>query len=303
MGKEYSFHRISLACLFLFGNISLFVPYNNAKNGEFSSLLIALTIGILFYFVWYFFADKIYTAESGKLLSNIFCGTAIVVCLLANAITVNNFINYISYDVLIKSLRISVVVAFLGICLYVISKTNEQIAKLSLLAFFFIISVIIILFAISFKNFEPVGLKELFCGKVVKRSGFYLYKAFWFPIVYALFSRFAYVDKNIKNDILGNVIGGVLIIVCFISAVLTFSLPFASKIDFAYPTSISVVNIGELYTRMDGYAYFIFFFSALVKSSVCGLTVKMLLKKMNVEKPYWITAILISSSFAISYLL
>ena len=124
-----------------------------------------------------------------------------------------------------------------------------------------------------------------------------------FPLALAVFSRFAFYNVSVKKDVLGLLAGFCLILICFLSAVATFTLKFASKIDYAYHMSISVVNIGELYTRMDGFAYFIFFFSALIRCSVCGLGIKMLLKKTGVKSPLKKAAFLMISSFALSYII
>lgn len=302
MGKECSFHKICLSSLFIFGNVALFIPYKNAKSGELSAILLALFVSISLYFFWYFIAGKIKEIKKGVLSKGV-CIALIFIPLLANTITAKNIENYISDDVLMKNLKISIVLVFALVSVYLVVKTNTALAKLSLLSFVFVLFVMIGLIVVSYKNFEFLGAKELFLGKIFKRSFFYLYKAFWFPMVYAFYSRFAFEEKSIKNDIIGLFVGSIMIIICFLSAVFTFSLEFASTMEFSYPQSISVVNIGELYTRMDGFAYFIFFLSALIKTAICGQTVKMLLQKCEVKNIKKMTIFLLGGSFAISYIL
>ncbi|MCQ2455131.1 MAG: GerAB/ArcD/ProY family transporter [Clostridia bacterium] len=303
MGKEYSLHKICLSAIFLFGNIALFVPYKNAKNGDLSAIILALTAGVLLYYLWYFLAKKIHSASSEKPLAKAIIYIMVLLCVIANAITSRNFVKYMSDEVLIKNPKFIILMGFVAISIYFISKTNETLAKFSLISFAFIVVVMICLFAVSAENFNDISLEELFFGKVIKRSGVYLYKALLFPFIFALFSCFAFTPKTPKRDIIGQIIGSAMILLCYLSAVFTFGLKFSSNLDFAYPISISVVNIGELYTRMDGFAYFIFFLSALIKSVVCGQTIKMLLLKTNAKKPFAKTVFLMALSFAVSYLL
>ena len=303
MGKEYSFHKLCLAAIFFFDGIALFLPFKGAKNGDLSALIFAIIISAFIYFVWYFLADKIYKSSGGNGVTKVSCFLIIAFLVFTNAVTSKNFINFISKEVLIKNPKIYILILFSAICIYMVSKSDKVVAKAGLLSFVFIVIVMTVMLIVSCKNFEPVSLKKLFVGKVFKRSFVYLYKALLFPIAFAIFSRFAFYNVSVKKDIFGFLIGTVLILVCYLSAVLTFTLHFASKIDYAYPISISVVNIGELYTRMDGFAYFIFFFSALIRSSICGFGIKMLLKKMNIKYPFEKTSLIMLTSFAVSYII
>ena len=303
MGKEYSFHKICIAAIFFFDTIALHIPLSGAKDGELSALIIAVACSVLLYFLWYFIADRLYKSRNDNYIAKAVCFLIIAFLIYASTAAAKNFTDYMNEEVLIKNARIFILLLFSAICIYLVSKTNEVLAKSALLLFVFIVIVMTIMLIVSFKNFEPIKVKELLKGKVFKRSFIYLCRAFLFPLALAFFSRFAFYNVTVKKDIWGLVIGAVLIFVCFFSTVATFTLKFASKIDYPYPMSISVVNIGELYTRMDGFAYFIFFFSALVRCSVCGFGIKMLLKKAGAKKPFKQTAILMLASFALSYVI
>ena len=303
MGKEYSFHKVCIAAIFFFDTIALHIPLSSAKDGELSALIIAVAFSVLLYFLWYFIADRLYKSRNDNYILKAICYFVIAFLIYTNTAAAKSFTDYMNEEVLIKNARIFILLLFSAICIYMVSKTNEVLAKSVLLLFVFIIVVMAIMLVVSFKNFEAVKFEELVKGKVVKRSFVYLYKAFLFPLALAVFSRFAFYNVSIKKDVLGLLLGAGLILVCFFSSVATFTLKFASKIDYAYHMSISVVNIGELYTRMDGFAYFIFFFSSLIRCAVCGFGIKMLLKKIGAKKPFKKAAILMLSSFAFSYII
>ena len=303
MGKEYSFHKICIAAIFFFDTIALHIPLTGAKNGELSALIVAVACSVALYLLWYFIADRIYKSRNDNYIVKVICFLIIAFLVYANTVAAKNFTSYMNEEVLIKNIRVFILLLFSAVCIYMVSKTNEVLAKSALILFVFIVIVMAIMLIVSFKNFEPVNVKELLKGTIFKRSFVYLYRAFLFPIALAMFSRFAFYNATVKKDILGLLAGTGLILVCFFSTVATFTLKFASKIDYSYPMSISVVNIGELYTRMDGFAYFIFFFSALIRCSVCGFGIKMLLKKAGTKSTVKKTAFLMLGSFLLSYVI
>ena len=52
-------------------------------------------------------------------------------------------------------------------------------------------------------------------------------------------------------------------------AAIVFGSDFAGKLKYPYASAISTVTLGNLFTRMDGFAYLIFFASVIVKITVC----------------------------------
>ncbi len=290
----------------MFGSVALYVPYKNAKSGEFTALITAWLVSSSLYIVWYFLLGKIFSLSKEKLLFKAAIPLLIAASLTVNTVTAKNFTDYIADEVLMKGLRILILIAFAAVCVYVATRSEETLLKLSLLAFAFVTISVIFLLLISFENFKTTELKTLFCGSsgdILKRFWLYFIRVFVFSLAFAIFSRLIFNDSCPKGDIIGLVIGGILIGVCFLSAVLTFSLSLASDIEYSYPMSISVVNVGELFTRMDGFAYFIFFFSALVKSAVCIKTVNILVNRAGIKKATQKTVLLAMLSFAISFIL
>ncbi len=306
MTKEISFNKICLSALFLFGSVALYMPYKKAKSGELTAVLFGFALSVAAYFLWYFLAGKtLKTPKNGMVLK---CLTVffVLMCLAVNTVTAKNYTDFVSAEVLTKNLNVFTIIAFAAVCVFIMKKNTEVLTKFSLICFIFAIFVICFLFAVSFKNFKSISLKEFFCGNtefLLKRTGIYYLKTFSYSAVFAVFSRVVFKQKQIKSDIIGLFIGLGLIVLCFLSSVLTFSLSLASDMEFSYPMSISVINVGELFTRMDGFAYFIFFFSAIIKASVCGITVKQLLVNIKSKNATAKAVGLMLLSFAVSYVL
>lgn len=288
----------------MFGNIALFIPYNNAVKGEYTAIIIAFLIGILVYCFAKFGIDKYENAKTNKII--IFGVGAVLIgfCMLVSIATIKHFTDYVSADVLSRNRKIFSLIGFGAVYLFAANKEKQATAKFSGIVFVFSVVSMLLLLLASLGNFETSHLKTLVMGDIVgiaKRSIKYLFYAFLFPVVFGVFSAFSFKEKNIKSEVLGLIIGFLMLSVCFFSATLTFSLSEASGMEHAYPMSISVVSVGELFTRMDGFAYFIFFLSALVKAAICGLSIKAILEKMNVKRKKAILNFLLCLSVAIAY--
>ncbi|MBO4468047.1 MAG: hypothetical protein J5766_01970, partial [Clostridia bacterium] len=114
---------------------------------------------------------------------------------------------------------------------------------------------------------------------------------------------FYFKKPSLKTEIVGISVGMALLCVCFLSGILTFSPTVAAEMKDAYSKSISVISVGELFTRMEGVAYFIFFFSALIKTVVAAFSVKAILFTMGIKKSREITALLLFGTLIVSCML
>lgn len=304
LSEKQNIYKSISAAMFLFGNIALLVPYNNAKKGEFTGFILAFFVSLALYFLYVFILKKIKTAKIGTGFYAV--GIVLIfLCLFVSAVTANHYIDYISADVLIKSRKIFSLLGFGVVNIFLITKSKNTLLKFSGITFCFTVISLIILLLLSFDNLDGNNFNSLFVGNIkciAQGSLKYLYKAFLFPFVFAVFSVFCFDNASQKNDIIGFLIGFLMLSVCFLSATLTFSLSEASAMTHAYPISISVILVGQLFTRMDGMAYFIFFFSALIKAAICGFSVKAILEKMNAKNPTAVTCLLVSLSVLVSYI-
>ena len=159
MGKEYSFHKICIAAIFFFDTIALNIPLSGAKDGELSAFVISVVCSVLLYFLWYFIADILYKSRNDNNIAKAVCFLMIAFLIYTVTAATKNFTDYMNEEVLIKKARIFILVLFSAVCIYLVSKTNEVLAKSALLLFVFIVIVMSIMLIVSFKNFEPVKFK------------------------------------------------------------------------------------------------------------------------------------------------
>ena len=306
MDRDFSVYECTLSAILLFGNAGLMIPFAGAKNGEFTAMSIAFLLSVLIYGLCFRFLKLYSHRRINKVFSYFAAFLLIVFCAYICTETARHLIDFISTDVLIKNRKIYCALAFLCVCIYSLFKGPSATAKFSGPVFAFVAVFIAVLFAIAFENFELNRLSPLFLGKatdIATRTFKYWAVFFVSPIVFAVFSVFYFKKPSLKTETLGLFFGFVMLSLCFLSAALTFSLPEAAATERAYSMSISVVSVGKLFTRMEGIAYFIFFFSAVIKVAVCGFSIKALLLSMNVKQKNAITVLLIGGAIAVSYIL
>ncbi len=288
MDREYSFGRRCVAFFFVMGETALFLPFKNAESGNFTAFILALALAIPFYVFWYYLADKMFEIKGRKVIVYIFCLVVILGSVFTSAVTSRGITAYVKEEILIKNSKFLILVFFLGVALYALRCGKKVITKYSVLTFWFCLGITVILFIVSFKIFRRSYFIDAVKGEISSLfpQTFYLFVKCFFSVgVLAVFQRFAFREVGVKNDIRGIVLGGGLLCLCFLSGVLTFSLKTASEMNFSYAQSIGVISVGKLYTRMDGFAYFIFFFSCLIKTAVCAITTQMMFVKMGCKTP------------------
>jgi len=299
-------NRVFLSAVFLLGSAVLFVPISSSKDGDFLPFVISFTLSLLFYFLWSFLADKFYALKSDGLSFKIFLPFIVAFCLVASTVTIKSFTSYVWEDILIENTKISIAVVFAIVLIFTVLKSEKALSKFSVTAFVFCFLSIIILFLVSVDNFSNKNINSLFGGNVydwIKNGLCYFLRVFICPFVFAFYSRFAFNEKNNKSDFLGFFLGFVMLALCYLNSALIFSIPYAAKMKFSYPLSISVVSVGNLFTRMDGFAYFIIFFSCLLKSTLSIITIKLILRKANVKKVNLFSAFFVLVSAFLGYIL
>ena len=84
------------------------------------------------------------------------------------------------------------------------------------------------------------------------------------------FFELVFVGKEEKKPLFGGYIAGVaFLVVCLLNSLLIFGNELSSRLDFPYSEAISTVTAGNIFTRMDGFSYYVFFSSCLIKICLC----------------------------------
>lgn len=286
MGKEYSFGRMCLATLFIISEGFLYLPFANSEKGGLISLLIALSGGIFLYILWCFLTQKIISLKSNKTPVNLFLTvTALSGCLLF-VITAKHIGGYIEINVLTKGNFVATLVAFVIVMIYILLCGERVLIKFSVVPFFITLLFVAVLTALAIGSFKWGYAKDIIIGKplpVLKQSAYMCMRIFLSSAIFGVFSALAFSDNSKKQDVKGFVIGGLLLLISYFVPVMIFSLKTATELKYPFQAGIGVLNVGNLFTRLDGLSYFIVIFSCFVRSAVGVLTVKLCLEKIGVK--------------------
>ena len=84
-------------------------------------------------------------------------------------------------------------------------------------------------------------------------------------IILPFFDIYLSENRDKKSILKGYFAGSLLLIVCLLNVLLIFGNELSAKIDFPYSEAISTVTAGNIFMRLDGFSYYVFFMSCLVK--------------------------------------
>ena len=167
------------------------------------------------------------------------------------------------------------IVAFFTACVLYLSLSRDLvICKFAFLSALFIAAAVCLLFLMSAKTFDLENLSAAFDTSRFSfvEAGEYAVTLVLPAAVAVLYLRLTAKEIRVSAAMWGAAAGAVFSIIVVFDSVLSFSLPFAAKLDYPYIDDISTVTVGSLFTRMDALAYFIFFAAYVLKCAVCVKT-------------------------------
>lgn len=257
--SAYGKHFIALSALFILGNAVINLPVSVADKFTFLGFLISFLISLLLYFV-------LFLIPISKPLLSI----AFFVSYYAAADTFLDFIKFINATLLRDTPKILTVLPFVIVVILFATKSRTAVFKFSLVSAFFSVLAVIFFFIFTAKDFEikNIIIKELPTLKNLYTQAMPYIKTVTLPslllVIYAKLTA-----KNKKSVFLGLISGNAVLAFCILNSVLLFGSKFAGRLFYPYASAISTVTFGNLFTRMDGFAYFIYFASCLIKITVC----------------------------------
>lgn len=93
-----------------------------------------------------------------------------------------------------------------------------------------------------------------------------------------------------KSLYTGIALGTLLFTVCTLQTLLIFNEHYLSTLTYSYLSSVSILSSDEVFLRMDGFVYLMFYTFCLIKTSACLLTIRLLAVKYNEKAGWFITA-------------
>ena len=287
--KVFFTHATALSALFILGNALITAPTVSADEFTFLGYLVSVSISFLLYFIAFPVSIFFYKENSQqnnliiKILKIVFYIAVAIFSLFCIADTFKAFILFIKQIILKNTSLTLIVIVFLAVCLFFASRRQEDILKFCLLCFWFVLGLMLFFFFATMHNYN---LRNIFIFRLPEFKNLYNQMLPYIknPVLPSLLLPIYNVivfKKNRKGAAFsGLALGSVLLGLGILSATLLFGTTFAGELDFPYSAAVSTVNIGRLFTRLDGFSYFIYFAAAITRITVCIFIMITTLKKL-----------------------
>lgn len=285
--SNYSKSALAVGALFVLGDAVMYLPSKLSGENTLLGLLIAIVLGAILYLA--VIPIYTFTLKDGKsaIYQRIIKYTVLSVLAIGSAFAVaecfKNFTQFVS-KIILPDTPLWLISAIFTICiLYIALKKQQAFLKFSLICFLFTAIAIIFFFLASVSDYQLENINIMKFPKLPEL--FYETKPYLLnPVIPSLLLPFYYSTVFGENKASGNwgaLIGIILLGVCILSAVLLFGTPLACRLSNPYASAVSTISIGRLYTRLDGFSYFIYFVTSLVKINSCIFIVSSCLKRLG----------------------
>lgn len=281
-------HTNTLFALFILGNAVIVLPSKNADKFSFLGFLVAAVLGVALYLIALPAAKILFSGNIAnknlpfKIFSAVVFLTVAVFAAFCAADTFSDFASFVK-DILLKDTTMFFIAAiFLFVVIFFSIRRQEDTLKFFLIAFWFSLAIISFFFvALAFrfdlKNiyiFELPKLKELY-----SQTKPYILNPVLPTVLLPIYKVAVFGKSRASRSLAGVILGYLLLGLCVVSAVLLFGSALAGKLEYPYSSAVSTVSIGRLFSRLDGFSYFIYFVAALAK-----ITVSIFVARKSVER-------------------
>lgn len=189
--------------------------------------------------------------------------------------TVVTFLDFISKTILSKNQNFWIMLLFFFPLIYFCFRKVTEIFNFSLVCGIACGLLLIFFFLATLKDFNLENIyiysfprpKNLFHQAVPYIKGVTLSSA--------VLTLFAKQNKTPKTVMISGVcIGSAFLLISIFNSLLLFGPALSGELSYPYASAISTVTFGNLFWRLDGLCYFIYFVTAVIKIAVCVSVVK-----------------------------
>lgn len=280
---SYKIHTLACVALFTAGNAAIMQPFYGKSNflavflltALFSFLFALLSVAVVN------FAFKESDSLFRKTLRYIIAAAAVLAAIYGAFSTVIDYVTFVSKAQLPQMHTALIAVAMLGFVAVFIKASHTAILKYCLFMAALSAAVVLLLFAVSVKlfDFDAAAFDMSISGSECILS-FKCFLKYFSPVLAAvLFVALA--NKKAKTaDILGGLgVGFLILLITTIQSV--FVLGNSGGYEFSYLYAVSVFSSGSLFSRLDGFVYFLFFATVTVKIAVCAKLLPLTVKRLR----------------------
>lgn len=269
-------HKISLLSIFILGNTVIVFPKGIGIQSAVISLILSILPTLL---ISYFLLKSL--DNLGHL--NIFLKMAIILfSVLVFVISARDYISFVDAVRLPKTARFVISFLFVLIALVLGNCKRKVIYLFSLFSVIItaLIIVTVFLFSLNKLSFESLFNQSTDLKILIRQTlTFFIHSFGQILIPLFFFSRGKSDNKKIMKY--GISVSFLLMLIYVLNIMLVLGSDAASIVEYPYTALTSVVSFGRNFSRLDGFTYYIYFYSSLIKSAIC---VKVVLDFFNRNK-------------------
>lgn len=285
----FALHSSALTALFILGNGVVIFPIKGADEYNFLGYIIAGAVAFLLYLCAIPVINRLYAPKvcNKFYMKLIFTVIYLLTAVFALMLAVNTFMDFTLFagDVLLHDFPLWVaVLLFLLTVLFFAFRRQEDFLKFALISFCFTAGVIIFFFIASFKrfNFDNIIILNIpDFGEIYPQIKNYIVNPLLSALLIGVYEVCVFKKVRKRNTFWGLGAGLILLGICILSSVLLFGARLSAVLDYPYASAISTVTIGRLFTRLDGFSYFVYFSACLTRITVCLYLVWTMLKRSD----------------------
>ena len=270
-------HTSVMWALFILGNAVIALPAADADEFTFLGYLAACGLGLLLNLIALPAAKRLFTGNPGRnmFIKVIRCTAYIITAVFAvfcAADTVSAFLRFIKDIVLINTPMLFIAAVFAAVTVYFATRRQEDVLKFFLISFWFALAVIIFFFIATSFEFNAANIiifKLPDTKRFISQFMPYFINPVLPSVLLSVYDAAVFGKTRYAAAVSGYITGCVLLGICTVGTVLLFGPSLAGQLDYPYSSAVSTVSIGRLFSRLDGFAYYIYFICALTKTLVC----------------------------------
>lgn len=281
--SAYNIHTTAMTALFVMGNAILTPNIFGPKNTFWAFLISAVLTLLITTIVSKLLNLAFLPAKKHKVC---FFAVALSVGLLAafGAFdAINSYIGFLTNIQLPQTSPILICVALVIPVAALVICCNSALYKFCLLSAVISIFTIALVFIGGIKNFDFTLFKSDPVKDLNLSNGISEFLKLFLPVIcIPAFMTLTKENACAKQTIIGASLGFFSTAMCLLQSVLTLGT--AANQEYPYFKAMGIISSGNLFTRLDGFGFWLFFVCALVKSAVCIKTVWLIIKLIICKK-------------------
>ena len=284
---SYKLHILALSAVYVLSGAVITLPKPLSDGGSLPALLTAFLFSLLFLLAVYKISLRLENVSRDNKGVKILYIILALSCFLDSAMIFSEVADFVDL-IMLPDQKKYMTVILLFICVLWISLNKiSAVMKFSVPIFFIAVITVLLFFFLSLKqmNFENIELKESVFKKDILKEALYYFLKIFLPLINlsAFIFLFKKEEKRAKYSFLGILSGSLLIFICVFQIISVFGGALTADIEFPYSAVISTVNIGNIFTRMDGAAYFLFIGLFLVRTGTDLKVISDIAKNLGIK--------------------